>query len=103
MNKFVATAIALCLGAASLAVQAQTGGKKQFDPYTQGAKSGEKFDPYTQGAKSGDKFDPYTQGANKSTRSELTDASAPAAEKKPAKKSTKKKSKKKAASAPAAS
>ncbi|AQV98070.1 amino acid ABC transporter permease [Cupriavidus necator] len=103
MNKFVATAIALCLGAASLAVQAQTGGKKQFDPYTQGAKSGEKFDPYTQGAKSGDKFDPYTQGANKSTRSELTDASAPAAEKKPTKKSSKKKSKKKAASAPAAS
>ena len=90
MNKFVATAIALCLGAASLAVQAQTGGKKQFDPYSQGAKSGEKFDP-------------YTQGANKSTRSELTDASAPAAEQKPAKKSTKKKSKKKAASAPAAS
>ncbi|SCU74874.1 conserved exported hypothetical protein [Cupriavidus necator] len=90
MNKFVATAIALCLGAASLAVQAQTGGKKQFDPYSQGAKSGEKFDP-------------YSQGANKSTRSDLTDASAPAAEQKPAKKSTKKKSKKKAASAPAAS
>ncbi len=77
MNKFVATAIALCLGAASLAVQAQTGGKKQFDPYSQGAKSGEKFDPYSQGAKAGDKFDPYSQGANKSTRSELTDASAP--------------------------
>jgi hypothetical protein len=99
MNKFVATAIALCLGAASVAVQAQTAGKQQFDPYSQGAKSGEKFDPYTQGAKAGDKFDPYTQGANKSTRSELTDASAPAA-----KKSNKKKSKtKKAASAPAAS
>jgi hypothetical protein len=101
MNKFVATAIALCLGAASLAVQAQTGGKQQFDPYSQGAKSGEKFDPYTQGAKAGDKFDPYSQGANKSTRTDLTDASAPAAEKKPAHK--KKKSKKKAASAPAAS
>ncbi|CAM2973990.1 hypothetical protein [Cupriavidus taiwanensis] len=107
MNKFVATAIALCLGAASLAVQAQTGGKKQFDPYSQGAKSGEKFDPYSQGAKSGDKFDPYSQGANKSTRTDLTDASAPGAEKKPAKQATKKKSnknsKKKAASAPAAS
>lgn len=101
MNKFVATAIALCLGAASLAVQAQTAGKKQFDPYSQGAKSGEKFDPHSQGAKSGDKFDPYSQGANKSTRSNLTDAAAPAAEK-PAKKATSKKSKKKATPAPAA-
>lgn len=90
MNKFVATAIALCLGAASLAVQAQTGGKQQFDPYSQGAKAG-------------DKFDPYSQGANKSTRTDLTDASAPAADKKPATKKKKHKSKKNAASAPAAS
>lgn len=107
MNKFVATAIALCLGAASLAVQAQTGGKQQFDPYSQGAKSGEKFDPYSQGAKAGDKFDPYSQGANKSTRTDLTDPAAPAADKKPAKQGTKKKnnksSKKKATPAPAAS
>ena len=71
MSKFVATAIALCIGAAPLLAQAQAGGKKQFDPYSQGAKSGDKFDPYTQGAKSGDKFDPYTQGANQSTRSDL--------------------------------
>ncbi|MDF3883471.1 amino acid ABC transporter permease [Cupriavidus basilensis] len=101
MNKFVATAIALCIGAVSVAAQAQSTGKKQFDPYSQGAKSGEKFDPYSQGAKSGDKFDPYSQGANKSTRTDLTDASAPEA-KKPAKKS-KSKSKKPAASAAAAS
>lgn len=71
MSKLVATAIALCLGAAPLLVQAQTGGKKQFDPYSQGAKAGDKFDPYSQGAKSGDKFDPYTQGANQSTRTDL--------------------------------
>ncbi len=95
MNKFVATAIALALGTAAVAAQAQTGGKK-FDPYTQGAKSGQKFDPYSEGAKTGDKFDPYSQGANKSTRSDLTDASAPEA-KKPTKSKTKK-SKKKAAS-----
>jgi hypothetical protein len=92
MNKFVATAIAVCIGAASVAAQAQSTGKKQFDPYSQGAKSG-------------DKFDPYSQGANKSTRTDLTDASAPEAEK-PAKKSKSKskstKSKKHAASAPAA-
>ncbi|WP_354684352.1 amino acid ABC transporter permease [Cupriavidus necator] len=103
MNKFVATAIALCLGAASLAVQAQTAGKQKFDPYSQGAKSGEKFDPYSQGAKAGDKFDPYSQGANKSTRTDLTDPAAPAADKKPAKKAAKKKALKKAAPAPAAS
>ncbi|KJK20664.1 amino acid ABC transporter permease [Burkholderiaceae bacterium 16] len=106
MNKFVATAIALCIGAVSVAAQAQSTGKKQFDPYSQGAKSGEKFDPYSQGAKSGDKFDPYSQGANKSTRTDLTDASAPEA-KKPATKKTKSnsksKSKKPAASAAAAS
>lgn len=102
MNKSVATAIALCLAAASLAVHAQGTGKKQFDPYSQGAKSGEKFDPYSQGAKSGDKFDPYSQGANKSTRSDLNPA-APATEQKPAKKSSKKSSKKKAAPAQAAS
>ncbi|MCY1230392.1 hypothetical protein D9M69_277840 [compost metagenome] len=102
MNKFVATALALCLGAASLAVHAQGTGKKQFDPYSQGAKSGEKFDPYSQGAKAGDKFDPYSQGANKSTRSDLNPA-APATEPKPAKKSSKPKAKKKAAPAQAAS
>lgn len=102
MNKFVATAIALCLGAASLAVHAQGTGKKQFDPYSQGAKSGEKFDPYSQGAKAGDKFDPYSQGANKSTRSDLNPA-APAAEPKPAKKSSKQKAKKKTTPATAAS
>ena len=72
MSKFVATAIALCIGTASLAVHAQnTGGKKQFDPYSQGAKAGDKFDPYSQGAKAGDKFDPYTQGTNQSTRADL--------------------------------
>ncbi|KJK24371.1 amino acid ABC transporter permease [Burkholderiaceae bacterium 16] len=101
MNKFAATAIALCLGAASLAAQAQTAGK--VDPYTQGAKAG-KPDPYTDGAKAG-KFDPYTEGAKKNTAESLTDASAPKA--KPAHKNngqTSKKSKKVApASAAAAS
>lgn len=79
MSKFAATAIALCLGAAPLLTQAQTGSKKQFDPYSQGAKSGDKFDPYSQGAKSGDKFDPYTQGANQSTRTELAPSQSDAA------------------------
>jgi len=90
MNKFVATAIALCLGTAALGAHAQQG--KKFDPYTEGAKSG--------------KFDPYSEGANKSSRAELTDASAPEATKKSStkkKSSSHKKSKKKAAaSAPAA-
>ncbi|MGO4307833.1 MULTISPECIES: amino acid ABC transporter permease [unclassified Cupriavidus] len=73
MNKFIATAIALGLATASVAAVAQD--KKNFDPYSQGAKSGEKFDTYSQGAKSGDKFDPYSQGANKSTRADLVDQS----------------------------
>jgi hypothetical protein len=81
MSKIVATAIALCIGAASVAAHAQSAGKKQFDPYSQGAKSGQKFDAYTDGAKSGDKFDPYSQGANQSTRADLTDATAPATKK----------------------
>ncbi|MGY8524713.1 amino acid ABC transporter permease [Paracidovorax citrulli] len=55
----------------SMTVSAQTQGKQQFDPYSQGARAGEKFDPYSQGAKSGDKFDPYSQGANQSTRTDL--------------------------------
>lgn len=78
MSRFVATAIALCIGGAAVAAHAQTGGKKQFDPYSQGAKSGDKFDPYSQGAKSGDKFDPYTQGANQSTRTDLAPQQKPA-------------------------
>ncbi|RZT31413.1 amino acid ABC transporter permease [Cupriavidus agavae] len=87
MQKIIATAIALGLAATSVAAVAQD--KKSFDPYSQGAKAGEKFDTYSQGAKSGDKFDPYSQGANKSTRADLTDQSA--APKKPkAKKETKK-------------
>jgi hypothetical protein len=73
MNKFVAGAFALCIGVASVAANAQGGGK-QFDPHTQGARAGEKFDPHTQGARSGDKFDPYSQGANKSTRADLNAA-----------------------------
>lgn len=73
MKQLIATAIALGLATASVAAIAQD--KKSFDPYSQGAKSGEKFDTYSQGAKSGDKFDPYSQGANKSTRADLTDQS----------------------------
>ncbi|GAA0839624.1 MAG: amino acid ABC transporter permease [Cupriavidus sp.] len=88
MNKFIATAIALGLATASVAAVAQD--KKSFDPYSQGAKSGEKFDTYSQGAKAGDKFDTYSQGANKSTRADLVDQSAAP------KKSTNKKATKKA-------
>ncbi|SDP48676.1 hypothetical protein SAMN04488595_1108 [Ralstonia sp. 25mfcol4.1] len=73
MKQLIATAVALGLATASVAAIAQD--KKSFDPYSQGAKSGEKFDTYSQGAKSGDKFDPYSQGANKSTRADLTDQS----------------------------
>ena len=57
MKKIVATAFALCLGAASIAAQAQGTGK--VDPYTDGAKLG-KVDPYTDGAR---KVDPFTDGA----------------------------------------
>jgi len=85
MNKIIATAIALGLATASVAAVAQD--KKQFDPYSQGAKSG-KFDTYSEGAKAGDKFDPYSQGANKSTRADLTDQSTDTT-KKPATKSKK--------------
>lgn len=74
MKQLIATAVALGLATASVAAIAQD--KKSFDPYSQGAKSGEKFDTYSQGAKSGDKFDPYSKGANKSTRADLTDQSA---------------------------
>ncbi|MDR3385389.1 amino acid ABC transporter permease [Cupriavidus basilensis] len=95
MKKIVATAFALCLGAASIAAQAQGNGK--VDPYTQGAKAGKadpytdgakagKPDPYTDGAKAGDKFDPYTQGANKSSRANLTDSKAKKSHKKQTKK-----------------
>lgn len=73
MNKIIATAVALGLASASVAAIAQD--KKSFDPYSQGAKAGEKFDPHSQGARSGDKFDPYSQGANKSTRADLVDQS----------------------------
>jgi hypothetical protein len=51
MNKLIATAIALGLATASVAAVAQD--KKQFDPYSQGAKAGQKFDTYSEGAKSG--------------------------------------------------
>jgi len=34
-------------------------------------------DPYTEGARAGDKFDPYTQGTNESTRQDLAPAPAP--------------------------
>jgi hypothetical protein len=87
MNKSIATAVALGLATASVAAIAQD--KKQFDPYSQGAKAGEKFDTYSQGAKSGDKFDPYSQGANKSTRADLVDQSGQPKKDK-AKKTTKK-------------
>lgn len=86
MKTLIATAIALGLATASVAAVAQD--KKSFDPYSQGAKSGEKFDTYNQGAKSGDKFDPYSQGANKSTRADLTDQTTPAPKKPKASKST---------------
>lgn len=86
MNKIVAAAIALSIGAASVAAHAQSAGKQQFDPYSQGAKSGQKFDAYTDGAKAGDKFDAYSQGANQSTRADLSDQTAA-----PAKPSAKKK------------
>ncbi|KWR90537.1 hypothetical protein [Cupriavidus sp. IDO] len=33
-------------------------------------------DPYSQGARTGDKFDPYTQGANATTRQDLAPAPA---------------------------
>lgn len=85
MKTLIATAIALGLATASVAAVAQD--KKSFDPYSQGAKAGEKFDTYSQGAKAGDKFDPYSQGANKSTRADLTDQSTAAPKKPKAKKS----------------
>lgn len=42
------------------------------DPYSQGAATPSgTYDPYTSGARAGDKFDPYTQGADSSTRQNL--------------------------------
>jgi hypothetical protein len=42
------------------------------DPYTQGAATSTgTYDPYSSGARTGDKFDPYSQGANQATRSDL--------------------------------
>lgn len=49
--------LAAALAAATIPVMAQT-------PTTP-------RDPYSQGARTGDKFDPYTQGANASTRQDL--------------------------------
>ncbi|KAI3593033.1 hypothetical protein D9X30_1904 [Cupriavidus sp. U2] len=102
MKQLIATAVALGLATASVAAIAQD--KKSFDPYSQGAKSGEKFDTYSQGAKSGekfdtysqgaksgDKFDPYSQGANKSTRADLTDQSTAAPKQSKSKKAPAKK------------
>jgi hypothetical protein len=45
-------------------------GQEAVRPYTQGAKS-DQYNPYTDGARTGDKFDPYTQGANTSAQSNL--------------------------------
>ncbi|MBY4897853.1 amino acid ABC transporter permease [Cupriavidus sp. AU9028] len=92
MKKIAATAFATAIAAmlGSMTVSAQTQGKQQFDPYSQGARAGEKFDPYSQGAKSGDKFDPYTQGTNQSTRTDL--APAEKAAKQPGEAKTQKKS-----------
>ncbi|WP_066739945.1 amino acid ABC transporter permease [Cupriavidus sp. D384] len=89
MKQLIATAVALGLATASVAAIAQD--KKSFDPYSQGAKAGEKFDTYSQGAKSGDKFDPYSQGANKSTRADLTDQSTAAPKQSKSKKAPTKK------------
>jgi hypothetical protein len=71
MKTVLSIAIVLSLGGVAVHATAQGVGK-QSDPYTQGAKAGDKVDPYTQGAKVGDKFDPYSQGANKDTREDLS-------------------------------
>ncbi|WP_019452028.1 hypothetical protein, partial [Cupriavidus sp. BIS7] len=70
MSKTLLTSLIVATAALVAAPVAHAQDKKQFDPYTQGAKT-DKYNPYTDGARAGDKFDPYSQGANTTTQSDL--------------------------------